>query len=226
MQKTNGAMGTSSEAPKITQAEAEAIYRGVVYRATIPPRYQAYTLSQMRQHFTDPSKIAGVDACRELAKRGAVMDRGADRYCLMLAGGFGTGKTTLATAAIKELAWERTKLGEEVDMRWLKFYDFVRSVQSGYGDGTADEIMRSVQRCSVLLLDDVGDLERGAETDNKRDLLYQVVDFRNDYLLPTVFTSNLLPADLATQFGQRTFERIMEMCAFVEVGGQNLRMSQ
>lgn len=145
----------------------------------------------------------------------------------MLAGEFGTGKTTLATAALKELVWQALRVGRKgVEARWLKFYDFVREIQSGYSTGTADEGMQAVQHVPLLMLDDVGDLERGTETDNKRDLLYQVIDHRNDHLRTTILTSNLSEADFAEQFGERTFQRILEMSVMIRMKGANLRLVQ
>lgn len=61
------------------------------------------------------------------------------------------------------------------------------------------------------------------QSDDRRRLVYEVLDARNDQLKPTIITTNLTDGELAEQFGERTFQRIMEMCAMVEMQGVNLR---
>ena len=141
------------------------------------------------------------------------------RHALLLSGGFGTGKTTLACALLKRYLWQH-----QVDGRFIKFYQFIRNVQSGYSDGTASAVLAAVQKASVLVLDDVGELERViTQSENRRELLFEVLDYRNDYLLPTILTTNLDERGLIDQFSERTFQRIMEMCRLVRLEGRNFR---
>ena len=74
------------------------------------------------------------------------------------------------------------------------------------------------------MMDDIGDAARKEpETDDKRKLLYQIVNHRHNHVRPMLITSNLEPDKFANQFGTRTFERIVECCAVVRIGGRNLR---
>ena len=77
----------------------------------------------------------------------------------------------------------------------------------------------------VILLDDFGDKSRtNAESDDRRRIIYQLINYRHNNGLPMLITSNLTAAEMSMQFGQRTVERIIESCAWVKVGGDNLRL--
>lgn len=109
---------------------------------------------------------------------------------------------------------------------WRKFYDFVREVQSTYSEAAEETVRRVLTRYQstpLLLLDDVGDLTIDQQTDDRRRLLYEVLDKRNDNMLPTILTSNLSPAQFREQFGERTLERVLEMAALFNMNGRNYR---
>ena len=157
---------------------------------------------------------------------GTIMQRDQARHSIFLSGSFGSGKTTLGVAALKALCWARVETGRgDAAPTFEKFYTFTRCVQAGYSDGTASATLQGIQRAPLLMLDDVGDLERSrTETDDKRALLYEVLDYRSDHFLPTILTTNLSADGLSEAFGARTFERILEMSALIELGGENLRL--
>lgn len=195
-------------------------YQNRLQAAGIPPRYAGYTLKGIRASF-DGDKREACNAACTLVKEGHVWQRDENRHSLLLAGSFGTGKTTLATATFKEMMYVRDNEG-----LWFKFYDFVRYIQAGYGDGTANRKLNRIKRVPILLLDDVGDIGRQArETESRCELLFEVLDCRNDNLFSTLFTTNLDEVGLVTQFGERTFQRILEMCALVRLEGRNFRLS-
>jgi DNA replication protein DnaC len=137
-------------------------------------------------------------------------------------GEYGTGKTFLATAIFKHMLWN----ADTNAAMWRKFYDFIREVQSSYSqaaDETVRRVLRRYQSTPLLLLDDVGDLTIQEQTEDRRRLLYEVLDKRNDQMLPTILTSNLSPARFKEQFGERTLERVLEMAALYRMDGRNYR---
>ncbi len=85
-----------------------------------------------------------------------------------------------------------------------------------------------VQRCrtaDLLLLDDLG-AEQAGRTGWVEDRLLLVVGWRHDEKLPTVYTSNLSPRELAEHLGERIVWRIVESCGeanILHVEGPNLR---
>jgi hypothetical protein len=56
--------------------------------------------------------------------------------------------------------------------------------------------------------------------------IFVIVNHRYREALPTVFTSNIGPKELAEQLGERTASRIIAMCKEgIELGGQDYRKS-
>lgn len=203
------------------QAEARA-WTAVMERAGIPPRPRpAHLLHNCQDWSRDPGRQKAYSMALQFGSTGRVMDRGLDRFALFLTGEFGRGKTWLATAAFKSIL-AKTRAGT-----WRKFYSLIREVQSCYTPGSgrsSDTVIERYQSTPVLMLDDVGDMERRkSETEDRTRILYEVLDYRNDYLLPTIITTNLMPDDMTIQFGERTFQRVLEMAAFAEMTGENLR---
>jgi DNA replication protein DnaC len=84
-------------------------------------------------------------------------------------------------------------------------------------------VLKRYQTTPILLLDDIGDLTINTQTDDRRRLLYEVLDKRNDEMLPTILTSNLSPKRFKEQFGERTLERVVEMAALYRMEGRNYR---
>ena len=163
----------------------------------------------------------GTEAGRVEATR-----QGTDVTCfsLLLMGDHGTGKTWLATATFKHLLWH----ADDKSGIWTKFYDFIREVQSTYSaaaETTVRKVLGRYQHTPILLLDDVGDLTVEEQTEDRRRLLYEVLDKRNDEMLPTLLTSNLSPARFREQFGERTLERVIEMAAMYRMEGRNYRQN-
>lgn len=192
-------------------------------RAGVPPRFQQAHLETNCQRFgKEPGKRRALEAAAHLAEHGALEQRDRRRFCLLLSGDYGTGKTWLASACFTQLLFKK-KQG-----LWRKFYSFIRDVQSCYSpaaERSVDQVLSEYQKAPILLLDDVGDLERDVETEDRRRLLYEVLDYRSDYLLPTILTTNLSGEALREQFGERTMQRVLEMCALVGMDGANLRLA-
>lgn len=159
---------------------------------------------------------------RDGTRPGHIEQRGLPRFAIGILGEYGTGKTFLATALLKHMLWNaRTNAA-----MWRKFYDFIREVQSSYSQAAEETVRRVLKRYQstpLLLLDDVGDLTIQEQTEDRRRLLYEVLDKRNDQMLPTILTSNLSPTRFKEQFGERTLERVLEMAALYRMDGRNYR---
>ena len=86
-----------------------------------------------------------------------------------------------------------------------------------------DEWMDSVKNADLLLLDDLG-----AERANEwvRERIFVIVNHRYREELPTIFTSNTGPKDLAAQLGERTASRIIAMCDWISLEGEDYREAE
>lgn len=207
-------------AAKQAEAEQEAIDR-LITSAGISPRHMYsfedfYALpDEMRA-----GKEQAAELCKTLATDGQVTYEGVCKVGLVLYGEFGTLKTTLGTAALME----RARAGYPV-LR-VKFADFLDDVKDTYGrkDRHAEDLIRAAQKAQFVLLDDMG--KPGVIQQMKPDeirITHKLLEYRNEFLLPLIGTSNCIPALLKMQIGERTYERLRELCHFIKVSGENLR---
>lgn len=163
----------------------------------------------------------GKDVALNLAQqfaRGDVTLGGVTKRGLVLHGPCGVGKTGLAISALRE----RALLGENIMM--IKLDAFIRQVQRGYGDGTSDHLIDAAANADLLFIDDAGDQDlAGAAKDDKRRNMLLMLEPRHARNAPTLITMNLDPAAFYVQFGDRLYQRVIELCHWVEVGGEVLR---
>lgn len=205
--------------------EAEAHQRKLAKlfaNAGIPAHFRDLTIETMIERAgDDEGKREAISAVVEYQEHGFVLDKrtGRPKPGIILSGEYGRGKTGLLTPVLRH-AIEQGKSG-----LWIEVYDFIAEVQKGYNDGESNARLEAAQRADIILLDDLGDKSRDrAETDDRRRILYQLINYRHNHTLPMMITTNLTGPELAMQFGPRTFERIIESCAWINIGGRNLRM--
>jgi DNA replication protein DnaC len=136
---------------------------------------------------------------------------------LYFCGGVGTGKTHLAVAVMNELI--RKKRTPSLFVTVPELLDNLRETYNKPGRNL-DEWMDAVQNAEFLVLDDLGS-ERTTEW--VRERIFVIVNHRYREALPTVFTSNIGPKDLAEQLGERTASRIIAMCDWIALEGDDYR---
>ena len=136
---------------------------------------------------------------------------------LYLCGKVGTGKTHLAVAVMNELIKRR-----RVPSLFVTVPEFLDNLRGAYNDPgrDLDEWMDAVKNADFLVLDDLG---AEKPTDWVRERVFVLVNHRYREQLPTVFTSNIGPKDLAEQLGERTASRIIAMCDWIALEGEDYR---
>ena len=102
---------------------------------------------------------------------------------IYLHGKFGVGKSFLLYEFAKSLAQKNTKVV------FVYYPDFVRRVQSSFGDGdNIEDLVYRLKTCDVLMLDDLG---RESNTSYIRDeILGPILQYRCDNYLPMFVSSN------------------------------------
>ena len=136
---------------------------------------------------------------------------------LYFCGGVGTGKTHLAVAVLNELI--QRKRVPSLFVTVPELLDNLRETYNKPGRNL-DEWMDAVQNADFLVLDDLGS-ERATEW--VRERIFVIVNHRYREALPTAFTSNIGPKDLAEQLGERTASRIIAMCEWIALEGDDYR---
>ena len=191
--------------------------------AGIPPHFRGLTIESLIERCgNDKGKSEAIRAAQELIARGYIEDAESKRYksSLILSGDFGRGKTGLLTPVLCRM------LESGKACLWIEMYGFLSAVQSGYADGSSLSRLEAAQRADVILLDDFGDKDRTQpETEDRRRIIYELVNYRHNYSLPMLITTNLTGVELSQQFGKRIVDRVLESCVWVKVGGENLRFA-
>lgn len=152
------------------------------------------------------------------------------RRSLVLYGPPGYGKTSLASAAFRARMTLCGQAGLVVE-----YYRLMAEIQAQYGteDDQSYQMVEELATVPLLMLDDLGNEDRGrrtpdkpgamAETDDRQQKIYSIIDGRYVDDLPMLVTTNLTLEEFADQFGDRVVQRLFERAAWVPMDGVWLR---
>ena len=136
---------------------------------------------------------------------------------LLLTGKVGRGKTHQAWGAIRALAVTGLRGSWQV----VTAADMYAALRPRAGVDS-ETVFQRYARTSVLVLDDVG---ASKSTEWTEEINYRLVNHRYENELPSLFTSNLAPKELAGMLGDRVTSRLIEMTRPVAVHGEDRRRS-
>lgn len=147
---------------------------------------------------------------------------------LLLAGAVGVGKTWQAYAALREAAttvWQHPRYINRVPgPSWeaITSADLYASLRPRDGVDT-ETVMETYRRVDVLLVDDLG-AAKGSEF--VEETTYRILSGRYDDMRPSIFTTNVPPADLKHVLGDRIASRLAESCRLVVLDGPDRRRTR
>ncbi len=191
----------------------------------LPLRLTTYTFDSYRQLALSQEQARAALVCEAYSQQGKlILKSGIEKYGMFLTGNVGTGKSGLA-AAVANVAMQA---GIPVLYRTVPdLLDYIRSTFNPASTEQYGDVFDRVKRADLLVLDDLGTESPTAWVTEK---LYQIVDFRYRHTMRLIVTSNYTLPELIEHFeragdamGRRIVDRIMEMCAVVNVSGNNLR---
>ncbi len=186
-------------------------------RSGLNKRMKGYTFANF-EPFVSPAATKAVEKVEKYLS-GWEENREAGKG-LYLCGDVGTGKTHLAVAVMNELITKK-----RVPSLFVTVPELLDNLRGAYNDPgrDLDEWMAAVKNADLLVLDDLGS-ERVTEWVQER--VFVVVNHRYREVLPTLFTSNIGPKDLAAKLGERTASRIISMCDWVSLEGEDYRETE
>lgn len=134
---------------------------------------------------------------------------------LLLVGPVGVGKTHHAWATLRAVA----QTGSPT--RWLSYaaadlYAHLRP----HSERDSETEFDKVAAAGLLLLDDLGAAKL---TEWTEEITYRLINSRYEQCLPSIFTSNVPPGQLADILGARVASRLAEMCDRVAIKGADRR---
>lgn len=177
----------------------------------IPERYLGCDLERFRAG--TPTQAAARDAAVRFAASYPKVPAG-----LLFAGPTGTGKTHLAVAILAAVVAVGSR-GTFVN--GTELCDRLQATYSARWTGeSADEVIAPYRNCDLLVFDELGGRR---PTDYVRDVLYGLINYRYNRMLPIVATTNFLGSDLETRIGSPVRSRLAEMCQQVTVFGPDHR---
>jgi DNA replication protein DnaC len=183
-------------------------------RSGLSKRMKGYTFASFKPYLSPAAARAAekVESYLKSWEENREAGRG-----LYFCGGVGTGKTHLAVAVMNELMQRK-----RVPSLFVTVPEFLDNLREAYmiPGRDLDEWMDAVKNAELLVFDDLG-----AEKPNPwvRERIFVIVNHRYREALPTLFTSNIGPRDLATQLGERTASRIIAMCEWISLEGADYR---
>jgi len=195
-------------------ARRDARVAALQERSGLTKRLKRHTFANFKP-YVSPSAARAFEKVEEYL--GAWDQNREEGRGLYLCGGVGTGKTHIAVAVMNEVMRRK-----RVPSLFVTVPELLDNLRGAYNDPgrDIDEWMDAVKNADFLVLDDLG-----AEKPNPwvRERLFVIVNHRYRAELPTVFTSNIGPKDLSDQLGERTASRIIEMCDWIALEGEDYR---
>lgn len=179
----------------------------------VPLRYRSARPSRPEVHAWINTLVTSALAVQK--RRNAPVASVSAGPSLLLLGPTGVGKTYESYGAIRELAVTG------IVARWtvVTAADLYAKLRPRHGIDPEAEFERYA-KASVLLVDDLGASKISEFTE---DVNFRLVNYRYDHQLPTLFTSNVIPAELSGRLGDRVASRLTEMCERVVITGQDRR---
>lgn len=141
---------------------------------------------------------------------------------LILTGSVGTGKTGLAIGAMREV------FATGAHVTFDKMPNYLRRLRPGT-TGQPDIDIDEMCFTDLLVVDDIGTEKI---TEWAAEQMMTIIDTRNDYLKPTIVTTNLTLAgtngvrSLESVLGERMFSRLIRNVQVTPVAGTDLRKAR
>lgn len=122
--------------------------------------------------------------------------------CMLIIGSVGTGKTHLAAAISNRL------IENGIPTLFGTFSEHLQKIKEEFDNDSTRVYLRKMQTTPMLVLDDLG---KERKSDWSQQVLFDVVNYRYEHLLPMIITTTLSNTDLYNYVSQDVVSRLNEM---------------
>ncbi len=181
-------------------------------RYGIYERYQDITFREIARRGVPPKLKSAVERVSAYAKN--IEENVKQGKGLVLKGGVGTLKTSLAIAVM------RVALNRSMDCYFIPMVSLLDTLLSNSENGKRSEFEDKIRNVELLVLDDLG-----AEYENKWILakVDSIITERYNRLKPTIITTNKDNEGFKNSYNQRILDRLEHANEWIVFKGESLR---
>lgn len=139
--------------------------------------------------------------------------RDSERNSLLIVGGYGSGKTHLAASISNRL------MDNGIPVLFDTFDGHLNRLKLEFHGGK-NVYLQQMQTVDMLVLDDIG---KEKQTEWSQSIMFSVINYRYEHLLPIIMTTNLTNEALAEYLGGAVWSRLCEMCNGVKTTSGDYR---
>lgn len=138
-----------------------------------------------------------------------------ERNCLLIVGGYGTGKTHLAASIANRL------MDNGIPVLFDTFSGHLNKLKLEFNGGKS-VYLEQMKQTDMLILDDIG---KEKQSEWSQSIMFDVINHRYEHMLPIVMTTNLNSEGLKDYLGGAVWSRLCEMCSGVQTKGSDYRQN-
>lgn len=136
------------------------------------------------------------------------------RNGLLIFGGIGSGKTHLACAIANAM------IERGIPALFATFSEHLEHIREEFDHTGQKKYLSMLKNTPIVVLDDLGKERKSEWT---QQILFDIVNYRYEHMLPIIITSNFDVDGMANYVGGAVWSRLYEMCSAVETKGKDYR---
>ena len=133
---------------------------------------------------------------------------------LIIFGSVGTGKTHLSASIANDFA------SKGIPTLFGTYIEHLEHIRNEFESAGANAHLNDMKKTMVLVIDDLGKEKR---TEWTQQVLFDVINYRYEHLLPVIITTNFDVDGLANHVGAAIWSRLYEMSGSIVTSGTDYR---
>ena len=197
------------------QERATKILNKLISKSRIGKRFISRTFDNFK---TTPENRIAYNLSMDYSKEFNFLEGESKGNGLTLLGNVGTGKTHLAASIANYIIKEYN-----IKIVFGNVPSLLGEIKATYNhDSEISEmqILKELKETPLLIIDDLG---KEKSSDWVNEILYSIINYRYENLLPMIITSNLTVSQLSKKTGEATVSRLLEINKIIRFGSKDYR---